>query len=387
MHKDDIFLDSKHVHLYHKDTRSNLPSLRIRRSETTIEVDHSRFSPSELPGVGEIHSLMPVILCFSFRRPSTFGVPFYPAFIPVGNIFELHHPNTCSLNESRTDHGVWIGQSGCTMGECRVFRSSSGKCGGPTDGTANCANMDTIRLRWGSKNLRDECWIAKPRITCDNTNRNTTLSEAQGVSLQITCDVRVSDEIGWNKAPHINWKALVEMDNIGFNLTKSILFPSFIEDLRVEDSHTGNHHEDDFTSLETIRRFLDAIGSRSLLSSKGRESDHDESSSQQQNKSHKVIRAHTARPSNKKGYARTLPNCNRCKLHHTKPCTMKCNNCKRVGHMTRDCKTSVPATTQRAPMANQKVVVTCYKCGNQGHYRNECSKLKNQKDGDQKGKE
>ncbi|GJT10001.1 hypothetical protein Tco_0857043 [Tanacetum coccineum] len=35
-------------------------------------------------------------------------------------------------------------------------------------------------------------WIAKPCITCDNTNGNTTLSEAQGVSLRITSGVRVS---------------------------------------------------------------------------------------------------------------------------------------------------------------------------------------------------
>ncbi|GJZ63070.1 hypothetical protein Tco_0619491 [Tanacetum coccineum] len=42
--------------------------------------------------------------------------------------------------------------------------------------------------------------------------------------------------------------------------------------LRVADSHTGNHGEDDFMPPETIRRFLGIIGSRSLLSSKGRPS-------------------------------------------------------------------------------------------------------------------
>ncbi|GJV44846.1 hypothetical protein Tco_1429382 [Tanacetum coccineum] len=33
--------------------------------------------------------------------------------------------------------------------------------------------------------------------------------------------------------------------------------------LRVADSHTGNHSEDDFTPLETIRRLLVVIGRRS----------------------------------------------------------------------------------------------------------------------------
>ncbi|GJT19869.1 reverse transcriptase domain-containing protein [Tanacetum coccineum] len=42
--------------------------------------------------------------------------------------------------------------------------------------------------------------------------------------------------------------------------------------LRVVDSHTGNHRQDDFTPLETIQRFLDIIESRSLSSSNRRPS-------------------------------------------------------------------------------------------------------------------
>ncbi|GJT82757.1 putative reverse transcriptase domain-containing protein [Tanacetum coccineum] len=38
--------------------------------------------------------------------------------------------------------------------------------------------------------------------------------------------------------------------------------------------------------------------------------------------------------------------------------------------MTGNCRTSVPLTTQRPPVANQKTTVTCYECGKQGHYRN-----------------
>ncbi|GJY63593.1 hypothetical protein Tco_0465053 [Tanacetum coccineum] len=51
------------------------------------------------------------------------------------------------------------------------------------------------------------------------------------------------------------------------------------------------------------------------------EGDHDGSSSQQQNKDHKMIRAHTTWLSNKKGYAKNLPLCTKCKFHHTGPCT------------------------------------------------------------------
>ncbi|GJW44982.1 hypothetical protein Tco_0073781 [Tanacetum coccineum] len=75
--------------------------------------------------------------------------------------------------------------------------------------------MGTTRLRWGSKSSWGECSITKSCITCDKTNGNTTLSEAQGVSLRITSGVRVT---------------LAKRENVGFDLTKSVLFPSFVED-------------------------------------------------------------------------------------------------------------------------------------------------------------
>nr|GEV60193.1 protein strictosidine synthase-like 3 [Tanacetum cinerariifolium] len=43
-------------------------------------------------------------------------------------------------------------------------------------------------------------------------------------------------------------------------------------------------------------------------------------------------------------------------------CTMKCSNCKRVGHMTKDCRAAVATTTQGAPKPNKRVV-TYYECG------------------------
>ncbi|GJU19679.1 reverse transcriptase domain-containing protein [Tanacetum coccineum] len=91
-----------------------------------------------------------------------------------------------------------------------------------------------------------------------------------------------------------------------------------------------------------------------------------------------VAWAYTIGANENKAYAGNLPYCNKCKLHHVGPCTMKCSNCKRVGHMTRDCKASVAAMNQRAHVANPKATITCYECGRLGHFRNECQKLRNQ---------
>nr|GEV19692.1 putative reverse transcriptase domain-containing protein [Tanacetum cinerariifolium] len=54
--------------------------------------------------------------------------------------------------------------------------------------------------------------------------------------------------------------------------------------------------------------------------------------------------------------------------------------------MTKDCMNSVAAiATQRAAVVKQRVP-TCFECGRQGYYRNECLKLKNQTRGNKAGK-
>nr|GFA21075.1 reverse transcriptase domain-containing protein [Tanacetum cinerariifolium] len=97
------------------------------------------------------------------------------------------------------------------------------------------------------------------------------------------------------------------------------------------------------------------------------ESNHNGSLSQQ-NKGHKVPRAHTAWPINKKAHARSLPLCNQCKSHHSRPCTIKCRNCKKVGHIIQNCKTPATAKNQRTR--------TCYEYRSLGHYKSECPIVK-----------
>nr|GEU63454.1 reverse transcriptase domain-containing protein [Tanacetum cinerariifolium] len=71
-------------------------------------------------------------------------------------------------------------------------------------------------------------------------------------------------------------------------------------------------------------------------------------------------------PGERKEYAGTLSLCNKCKFYHND----QCKNCKRVGHLTRDCRSPAATNNQRN--------LTCYECRNQGHYRSDCPELKNQ---------
>ncbi|GKD75152.1 reverse transcriptase domain-containing protein [Tanacetum coccineum] len=50
-----------------------------------------------------------------------------------------------------------------------------------------------------------------------------------------------------------------------------------------------------------------------------------------------VARDYTVGNNKNKGYARILPLCDKCKVHHHGPCPIRCGNCKKVGHQERDC--------------------------------------------------
>ncbi|GJV60149.1 putative reverse transcriptase domain-containing protein [Tanacetum coccineum] len=95
-----------------------------------------------------------------------------------------------------------------------------------------------------------------------------------------------------------------------------------------------------------------------------------------------VARAYTAGNNKRKGYAGPLPYCNKCRLHHEGLCTMRCGNCKKVGHQTRDCRAAVAPNIQRAPVGNHQGII-CYECGRPGHFRKDCPKLRNQNRGNQ----
>ncbi|GKE15402.1 putative reverse transcriptase domain-containing protein, partial [Tanacetum coccineum] len=95
-----------------------------------------------------------------------------------------------------------------------------------------------------------------------------------------------------------------------------------------------------------------------------------------------VAIAYIAGNNERRGYAGPHPLCNKCKYHHVRPCTVKCNNSKKVGHLTRDCTTVVAPNTQRAPVGNQQGII-CYKCERPRHFRKDCPKLRNQNHGNQ----
>ncbi|GKD32994.1 putative reverse transcriptase domain-containing protein [Tanacetum coccineum] len=77
---------------------------------------------------------------------------------------------------------------------------------------------------------------------------------------------------------------------------------------------------------------------------------------QQPFKRNNVAWAYTAGPGDKKPYGGTKPLCTKCNYHHNRPCAQKCTNCKKIGHLARDC-----------------------------HFRSDCPRLKNGNQGNRAG--
>ncbi|GKA38952.1 putative reverse transcriptase domain-containing protein [Tanacetum coccineum] len=91
-------------------------------------------------------------------------------------------------------------------------------------------------------------------------------------------------------------------------------------------------------------------------------------------------------PGENKPYGGSKPLCPKCNYHHDGQCAPKCANCKRTGHLTRDCRSPAAAANnnQRAQGENQRVL-TCFECGAQGHFKNNCPKLRNKNQGNHAG--
>ncbi|GKE38365.1 putative reverse transcriptase domain-containing protein [Tanacetum coccineum] len=93
----------------------------------------------------------------------------------------------------------------------------------------------------------------------------------------------------------------------------------------------------------------------------------------QQNRRQETFRAYAATPTKNNRYTGNRPLCKKCTLHHIGPCTVKCNTCNKVGHLTKNYRNKGPATGSNL----LSVTITCHDCGEKGHYANQCQKTTN----------
>ncbi|GKE32011.1 reverse transcriptase domain-containing protein [Tanacetum coccineum] len=71
-------------------------------------------------------------------------------------------------------------------------------------------------------------------------------------------------------------------------------------------------------------------------------------------------------------YAGKLPFCGKCGRHHTDACPPTYHNCARAGHKAKECQAPPRPASQRGPGTQGGLGsdVTCFGCGEKGHYKN-----------------
>nr|GEV92942.1 hypothetical protein [Tanacetum cinerariifolium] len=85
----------------------------------------------------------------------------------------------------------------------------------------------------------------------------------------------------------------------------------------------------------------------------------------------KLVEQAVQAPAEGRGYAGNLPWCNRCKGHHQLgSCPPRCSKCHKLGH--EDFRARIPVA-----IGNLLQNVTCFGCGEKGHYKDKCPRKRN----------
>ncbi|GJR42312.1 reverse transcriptase domain-containing protein [Tanacetum coccineum] len=126
---------------------------------------------------------------------------------------------------------------------------------------------------------------------------------------------------------------------------------------------------------------------------------------QQPNKRQNTGRAYAAGNGDRKPYEGAKPRCPKCNFNHYGPCTPTCTNCKKLGHLAKDCrsrpatannnnrnnnnpkkpKTTVNNNNPRAQGGKNQMPSLCFDAGLPGHFRNNCPQWKNKNQGNGNG--
>ncbi|GJT37705.1 reverse transcriptase domain-containing protein [Tanacetum coccineum] len=146
--------------------------------------------------------------------------------------------------------------------------------------------------------------------------------------------------------PHTLEKAT----NIAHRLMDQILKRDYVQETndhkrKFEDKRNTNNDNNNYPNNRNNNNYSNNRNNNNYqnnCNNNNRNNDHH----QQQNG-----RQETFRIDGNRGYNGPHPICRKCTLHHTGPCTVRCQNCNKVGHQTRNCRsygllfsTSLPST-------------------------------------------
>ncbi|GKB96223.1 putative reverse transcriptase domain-containing protein [Tanacetum coccineum] len=158
-----------------------------------------------------------------------------------------------------------------------------------------------------------------------------------------------------------------EMRNNAVSEIMTELLSEVLDVIKHNSVQGTNDHKQKFDDRRTFTNSNNYQNNRN--NNKNRNNDHQ----QQHNRRQETVRAYAITLTENSRYTGSLSLCKKCTLHHRGPCTVKCQTCNKVGHLTRNCKNKGLATGSNL----QPVFVTCHACGEKGHYKSQCSRANN----------
>nr|GEX81396.1 putative reverse transcriptase domain-containing protein [Tanacetum cinerariifolium] len=175
------------------------------------------------------------------------------------------------------------------------------------------------------------------------------------------------------------WKTLKRM------MTAKRMFPEESDEIeryvgRLPEMIRGNVMTYEPKSMQKAIEFANDQMDQKILGIANRQDENkrkfDNTSWNQQNqqpfkRNNNVAWAYGARSVEKKPYEGTKPLCPRCNFHHDGPCGPKCTDCKRTGHIARDCRSRAANTNKnnnnnnnnnRGATTAYQGIPTCFEC-------------------------
>ncbi|GJS67411.1 reverse transcriptase domain-containing protein [Tanacetum coccineum] len=141
-------------------------------------------------------------------------------------------------------------------------------------------------------------------------------------------------------------QTLEEAVNIAQRLMDQILKRNSVQETddhkrKFEDKRNTNNDNNNYPNNRNNNKYPNDHNNNNHSNNRNNHNYQDNRNNNNRNNDHHQQqngRQETFKANGNRGYNGPHPLCRKCTLHHTGPCTVRCQNCHKVGHQTRNCR-------------------------------------------------
>ncbi|GJT65561.1 reverse transcriptase domain-containing protein [Tanacetum coccineum] len=141
-------------------------------------------------------------------------------------------------------------------------------------------------------------------------------------------------------------QTLEEAVNIAQRLMDQILKRNSVQETddhkrKFEDKRNTNNDDNNYPNNRNNNKYPNDHNNNNHSNNRNNHNYQDNRNNNNRNNDHHQQqngRQETFKANGNRGYNGPHPLCRKCTLHHTGPCTVRCQNCHKIGHQTRNCR-------------------------------------------------